>query len=341
MQRIRQFIFREHTLVFLFCMAAITGPAISVLFANDLSQFPDANTYLGLAEFNFDQSPVRRFRVLVPFTAALLNFLFGGLFARLAPTYFTGDFGLPFSFFVINLLLMSYFGQLIYRYCRAYGLNAAFALGGVMVMLTGRYTHYLAGLPLVDSLFCVTVAWSLLGIKQKNTSMLLWAIFLGPFAKEAFIFIAPLIFFFSHISKKKLALYFILSGILVFGYRYIYELYEPSAVMSGLKADFYHVYLIPKFLPVLVSFYGVYKILSNLFLWALIPMLALIFIPGYVFKLWNNSGPVIKWFLVAVLLQMMLSVSVERMFYTAMPVLCLGFAMSANLLKKEYSEPEK
>lgn len=314
---------------------------MSVLFANDISQFPDANTYLGLAEFNFDQSPVRRFRVLIPFAASLLNYLFGGIFSRLAPTYFTGDFGLPFSFFVINLLLMSYFGQLIYRYCRAYGLNIAFALGGVMVMLTSRYTHYLAGLPLVDSLFCVTVAWVLLGIKEKNTVMLLWAIFLGPFAKEAFIFIAPLIFFFSHISKKKLTVYFLLSGVLVFSYRYIYEMYAPPVFMSGFKADIYHIYLIPKFLPVLFSFYGVYKILSNLFLWILVPVVALAFTQGYLSKLWSDSGRVIKWFIVAVIIQMLLSASVERMFYTAMPVLCLGIAMSANLLKKEYFQREK
>ncbi len=341
MQRIRRFIFREHTLVFLFCMAVITGPAISVLFAFDLSQYNDCHTYLGLAQFDFDQSPVRRFRVLIPFAAAGLNYLFGGVFGKLAPSYFTGDFGLPFSFFAINTCLMSYFGLLIYRYCKAYGLSVFMALGGTLVMLTGRYTFYLSGLPLVDSLFCVTVAWTLLGIKVKNTPMLLWAIFLGPFAKEAFIFIAPLIFFFSHISKKQLALYFLLSGILVFGYRYLYELYTPPVFMSGLKADLYHIYLIPKFLPVFFSFYGVYKIVSNLFLWILVPVLAWIFIPGYTAKLWSGSDKVIKWFVVSVFVQMLLSVSVERMFYTAMPVLCLWIAMSANLLKKVYIQPEK
>lgn len=341
MQRIRHFIFREHTLVFLFCMAAITGPAISVLFAYDLSQFNDCHTYLGLAQFDFDQSPVRRFRVLVPFTAALLDFLFGGVFGKLAPTYFTGDFGLPFSFFVVNLFLMSYFGLLIYRYCKAYGLNTFMAVGGVLVMLTSRYTFYLTGLPLVDSLFCVTVAWALLGIKEKNTPMLLWAIFLGPFAKEAFIFIAPLIFFFSHISKKKLALYFLLSGALVFSYRYVYELYAPPVFMSGLKADLYHIYLMPQFMSVLFSFYGVYKILSNLFLWILVPLLAWICIPGYTSRLWTGSDKVIKWFVVSVFVQMLLSVSVERMFYIAMPVLCLWIAMSASLLKKVYLQQEK
>lgn len=341
MHRIRQFIFHEHTLVFIFCLAVITGPAISVLFAYDLSQFNDCHTYLGLAQFDFDQSPVRRFRVLMPFAAAGLNYLFGGVFGKLAPTYFTGDFGLPFSFFFINTLLMSYFGLLIYRYCRAYGITTYMAAGSVLVMLTSRYTIYLSGLPLVDSLFCVTVAWSLLGIKEKNTPMLLWAIFLGPWAKEAFIFVAPLIFFFSHIDKRKLALYFMLSGVLVFSYRYIYELYAPPVFMSGLKADIYHIYLAPQFMRVLFSFYGLYKILSNLFVWILIPVLAWMFIPGYTSKLWRGSDKVIKWFVVCVFVQMLLSVSVERMFYTAMPVLCLWIGMSANLLKKVYIRPEK
>lgn len=328
-------------MVFVFCLAVITGPAVSILFAFDLSQFNDCQTYLGLANFDFDQSPIRRFRVLIPFAASLLNSIFGNVFDKFAPSYFTGDFGLPFSFFIINATLMSYFGLLIYRYCQAYGLRPVIALAGVMVMLTSRYTIYFSALPLVDSLFCVTVAMSLLGIKEKNTTMLVWAIFLGPFAKEAFIFIAPLIFFFSHISKKKLALYFILSGILVFSYRYIYELYAPPTELSGLEADLYHIYLVPKFIPVLFSFYGIYKIFSTLFIWALIPLVAFVAVPGYLKKLWQNKDKTILWFMVSIVFQMLLSVSVERMFYIAMPVLCLLVAVSINNLINIYVRREK
>lgn len=341
MQALRNYIFREYNLVFLFCLAVITGPAIAILFAFDLSQATDCYSYLGIADFNFEQSPVRRFRVIIPFTAALLNKVFGAIFVKLAPTYFKGDFGLPFSFFIVNSMLMSYFGVLIYRYCKAYGLAHVVALLGVLVMLTCRYTSYLAALPLVDSLFCVVVAMSLLGIKERNTPMLIAAIFVGPFAKESFIFIAPLIFFYGHINKGKQLVYLALSGALVFSYRYIYELYAPAMHFSGLKADLSHIYRIPVYIKSLLSFTGFYKMFSNLFVWTLIPLLAYLYVPGYFKTWWKQKDYLFLWFMLSVMLQMLLSGSLERMFYISMPALCLWVAVSANELKKQYMTAEK
>ena len=84
--------------VFFFCFAVLFGPAITVLFANDLSQFTDCNTYTALANFNFEQSAVRRYRVIIPFLASGLNAIGGDLFNKLSPSYFVGNFSLPFSF---------------------------------------------------------------------------------------------------------------------------------------------------------------------------------------------------------------------------------------------------
>ncbi len=341
MQAIRRFLLREHNLVFLFCMAVMTGPAIAILFAFDLSQTKDCYTYLGLAQFDFDQSPVRRFRVIIPFAAAALNKVFGGIFSKLAPSYFRGDFGLPFSFFVINISLMSYYGVLIYRYCKAYGLPTVISILGLLVMLTCRYTSYTAALPMVDSLFCVVVAMVLLGIKEQHAAMLITAIFLGPFAKEAFIFIAPLIFFYSHIDKRKLIAYFLLSGILVFTYRYVYERYAPAQVVDGLRADLYHFYLIPTYAKTLLSGMGLYKMASNLFVWLAVPVAAYVFIPGYLKAAAKRVEGIWLWFMASVVLQMVLSGSLERMFYISMPVLCLWVAATANELKKQYAGREK
>jgi len=341
MQAIRSFLLREYNLVFLFSMAIMVGPAIAVLFAFDLSQTKDCYTYLGLAHFDFDQSPVRRFRVIIPFIAAALNEVFGGVFAKLAPSYFKGDFGLPFSFFLINISLMSYYGVLIYRYCKAYGLSIFISLLGLLVMLTCRYTLYTAALPMVDSLFCVVVAMVLLGIKEKNTAMLIPAIFLGPFAKEAFIFIAPLIFFYSHINKWKQVVYFLLSGMLVFSYRYVYELYVPLEGVTGIQADLFHITQIPQFAKTLFGFNGVYKIVSNLFVWILVPVAAYVLIPGYFRQSLKRVETVWLWFMASVVLQMVLSGSLERMFYISMPVLCLWVGATANELKKQYMTAEK
>lgn len=341
MQAIRRFLLREHNLVFLFCMAVMTGPAIAILFAFDLSQAKDCYSYLGLAHFDFEQNPVRRFRVIIPFAAAALNKVFGGVFSKLAPSYFKGDFGLPFSFFLINISLMSYYGVLIYRYCKAYGLSTIISLLGLLVMLTCRYTSYTAALPMVDSLFCVVVAMVLLGIKEKNTGMLITAIFLGPFAKEAFIFIAPLIFFYSHINKWKQVAYFLFSGILVFSYRYVYELYVPLQGVTGMQADLYHFTQIPKFANTLFGFMGVYKVVSNVFVWLAVPIAAYLLIPGYFKASVKRVEGLWLWFMASVVLQMLLSGSLERMFYISMPVLCLWVAASANEFKKQYMTVEK
>jgi hypothetical protein len=341
MHRIKAWLLRENTLVFFFCLAAISGPAMATVFAFDISQAPDCNSYMGLANLDFHQTAVRRFRVIVPFAAGGLNYLLGGVLNKLAPVYFKGDFGLPFSFFIVNSLLTAYFGLLIYRYCKAYGVGVYMALLGTLVMLTCRYTAYIAGLPMVDSLFCVVVAMSLLGIKERNTSILVWAIFLGPFAKESFIFIAPIIFFFSHIPKRKLFIYFLLSGILVFSYRYVYELYAPPTIVSGLAADLYHLNNLVREIPHLLSFKGFYKLASNPGLWAMIPVLALLFCKGFWTRFCEQAGAYMLWFMISVMVQVLLSGSFERMFYISMPFWAVLIAISSNELKKLYMSKEK
>jgi len=315
-------------------MAVILGPAIATLFAFDLTHYPDCRTYLGLADFNFNQSPVRRYRVIIPFTAAVINYIAGGIAGKFAPSYFVGNYSLPFSFFIINTMLTAYFGVLIYQYCKAFGIDKVSSLVGTLVMLTCRYTAPIAALPLVDSLFCVVIALSLLGIKRKNTSMLLWAIFLGPFAKEAFIFIAPLIFFFSHIPKKKLLLFFLLSGILVFTCRYLYDLHTLHPATGGLRADLYHLYRIKSSVRKLFTISTILKLLLTIGFWLLAPILAAFSQKSWLTGMLRQLDKYLIWFMVSVVLQMLLSGSMERMFYLAMPLICVIVGFSIEQLKK-------
>ncbi len=324
----------EHLLVFGFCLAVIAGPAISALFANDLTYYPDCKTYLGLAHFDFNQSPVRGYRVIIPFAAAAINYISGGIFARLSPSYFNGDFSLAFSFFVINSFLTASAGLFIYRYCKSFGTDKFSALAGTLAFLTCRYTAATAAYPLVDSLFLVVVTITLLGIKLKNTSMLVTAIFLGPFAKESFIFIAPLIFFFSHIPRLKLLFLFLLSGILVFSFRYGLDAYTLKPFASSFRADFMHMHLLKYNIRKLFSFYTLFKIIMNIGLWGLAPLICLGIRPAWGKELVKSFDKYLVWFLVSVLFQMLLSGSMERMFYLAIPLICVIIAFSIAELKK-------
>jgi len=335
-QGLKNILLKEHLLVFMFCIAVLTGPAVATLFQYDLSRFPDCATYLGLAHFDFHQNLVRRYRVLIPFTAAAINFLFGRIFGHISPSYFTGNYSLSFSFLVINMVLTAYFGLLIYRYCRAFGASKLSSIIGILVMLTCRYTIYMVAFPLVDSFFCVIVAWTLLGIKLKNTSMLVWAIFIGPFAKESFIFIAPLIFFFSHLGKGRMLLYFSISAVLFFGFRYIYDIYTMGDMNMDFRTDLGLFSGIFPNLKKLFSIYTLFKIIMNTGWWVAAPVFVLLVNPAWDKQLLASLDKYLVYFIASVLLQMLLSGSMERMFYLAMPVICVIVALSTDELTKLY-----
>ena len=189
----------ENLIVFLFCFAVLLGPAYSLFdsYNYDTVANPDIKTYLGLANFDFDQSPIRKYRVIVPFIASGIDFLFHPIFSKFAPNTFPGpDFSLCLSFLLVNCILMSIFGLLVYQLSKAFGCSRNATVVGLLSVLTCRWTMYIAGLPLVDSLYLVIIAMTLLGIKTKNTTLIVVTIFLGPWAKESFLFVAPLIFFF-------------------------------------------------------------------------------------------------------------------------------------------------
>ncbi len=331
---LKQILFKESVLVFGFCMAVLAGPCLSILFQNDLSQFTDCNTYLGLAQFDFEQSAVRRYRLIIPMLASALNYMGGSAFDHLAPTYYKGDFSLAFSFFAINSVIMAFFGLIIYKYCLSHGLSKVAALIGLVFVLSSRYTYYFAALPFVDSLFCLVIGLTLLGIKNRDSKMLICCIFLGPFAKESFIFIAPLIFFFGSIPKSRQLLYFTISGFAVFSYHCLYDYYYPPKIVGWLMAEMYHFYNFKYTLALLFSFYGAYKMLINIGLWIGLPLLAW-FVSEPFRKRFKSKWDVCKiWFLVSVLFQMLLSGSMERMFYLALPVFAVAIAMSFEGVKE-------
>ncbi|GAA4464638.1 hypothetical protein GCM10023093_15430 [Nemorincola caseinilytica] len=321
----------EYVLVFVFCLAAVHGPAFSLMDNFDLAGCVDCKTYLGLAQLDLDQSPIRRYRPIVPLLAGCINYVFGGVFKVLQPTSFNGDFGLSFSFYLVNCVLLSLWGVVIYRFGKAYGLRQLYALLGTLVMLTCRWTPYIAGTPLADSVYCLALGLALLGIKEGNERMLLASILIGPFAKESYLLMAPIVFFFGK-RKGRLTLYLALSGALVFGFRYLYDMAAGTPPGSGLAADVDHVNYIADNTRRLLSFHGAYDVLSNMGLWLLLPIIALVTVPGAGRELRVRIEPYMICFLLVIVLHMVLSSSFERMFYLSMPVLCMLTGVSIQLI---------
>jgi hypothetical protein len=325
--------FKENILLFLISFAILFGPAFALFdtYDYDMVANPDLKTYLGLAEFDFDQSPVRRYRVIVPFLASIVNTLFEPIFSRIQPWTFPGpDFSMCMSFFLVNSTLMSVFGVLLFRINLHFSVNKKAAFIGLLAVLTSRWTAYYAGLPLVESLYLVVMALLFYGILSKNNSIIILTIFLGPWAKESFIFVAPIIFFFAPLKKTKQTLYFLLSGIIVFSFRYFYDVTNQLQVMESIQKDINHVTNIQDAIKRLFSFHGIYEAFSVIGLWNL--LFIALFNKTIRHELAKHTPLFFIFFLVAVFIQAILSTELARMFYLATPILAIYITLIINQL---------
>ncbi len=321
----------ENVLVFIFCFAVIFGAAFALFdtYNYDVVANPDIKTYLGLANFDFDQSPIRKYRVIVPFIASGVNFILSPVFVLLKPQSFPGpDFSLCMSFLIVNTSLMSIFGTIIFRLCKSYGVTTVSAIVGVLSVLTCRWTSYMAGIPLVDSLYLVIIALTLLGIKTKQNTLITIAIFVGPWAKESFIFIAPLIFFYANINRYKQLLLFAFSFLIVFSFRYYYDISNQILVNESLSKDIAHVGQIIISLKRLFSFHGIYEMFSIVGFWGFL----FVFIKNKNIRtvLRSNTPIYIYIFLFIVLIHALLSTELARMFYIATPIIAVWIAIIFN-----------
>ncbi|AXP80611.1 hypothetical protein CJ739_1522 [Mariniflexile rhizosphaerae] len=332
----------NNLIVFLFCFAIIFGPAFALFDSYDYDTVanPDIGTYLGLAEFNFEQSITRKYRVIIPFLASGINYTFGGLFNILAPNTFPGpDFSMCFSFLIVNCIFMSIFGMLIYKLCKEFGASLLPAIIGLLSVLTCRWTSYLAGTPMVDSLYLIIIAATILGIKTKNSKLIILTIFIGPWAKESFIFIAPIIFFFSSINKWKQVLLFTISALIVFSFRYYLDMHSKPISGLGLDNAFNHMNNISISLKRLFSFHGVYEIISICGLWGI--LFIFLFKKSTRILLKQKTTFYMVIFLFVVLIHALLSVELARMFYIATPVIAIWFSLICENLISSYMAKNK
>ncbi len=326
----------KYLLVWFLSLAIVLGPAYT-LFDNynyDFVENPDIETYMGLASFDFDQSPVRRYRVLVPFAAAGVNFILSPILDRVQPWTFPGpDFSLGFSFLLVNSILVALCGLLVFQLCQQFGISVPGSILGSLSFLTCRWTAYAAGLPLVDSLYLLVIIMVLLAIKTRRDSLIILAIMLGPWAKESFIFIAPLIFFFHPMKKGKLLFWFVLSGAIVFSFRYAFDQLNGFSASESIQKDLGHFDQIGPSLQRLFSFHGLYEILSIIGLWG--AGFLLLIKKEFRISLKQLTPVYFYFFLGIVLVHALLSYDLARMFFLATPLLAVWYGKFADDLVKK------
>lgn len=228
--------------LFIIFLSVISGFAFGFADVYDHMSNVDVQTYVGLSEFNFDQHPVRRYRIIIPMLAAGIYYVFSPILSMLSPNDFPGDFARIMSFVIVNSVLMAIYAVLIFRIAATVVGKSKFwpAIIGVISVLTCRWTMLISGSALVDSLYLVVLGVLLLGILKQKYSLLVLAIYLGPWAKEAFIFFVPLLIFAERKYYIKLILHLILSGVLIFTFRYLFDHTIGAEFSESISRDLSH-----------------------------------------------------------------------------------------------------
>ena len=324
--------------VFILSLAIIQGISFTMMnnYTEPLS--PDALNYIEIAKGNFDQNPIQKYRIVIPLLAAGINYIVGDLFEKIKPWSFEGDFSLFVSFWIVNNVLTALFGVATFLLCRAYRSSIVASSVGLLALLTCRWTAYMAGLPLIDSLFCLVSVLALLGIKRKDNVLIVFCILLGPWAKESFIFVAPVIFFFASMNKFKQIGWFLLSGILIFTFRIYFDQYTGTTLVDSLQHDVAHLNRFYYAVSRLFSFHGLYEIFSVTGLWIFIPLYLMIKKAKRFKEQFKELDKFMYAYLVCVFVQAIVSTELARMFYQALPVLSVYIAMSVDSLLPSFKK---
>jgi hypothetical protein len=233
----------KHFFIYFFALSIIIGPAYNTYLNYDYTQNPDCNTYLSIADGNFeDQSLVRRYRILVPFAAKIISLPIENTYKKLWPTRESNQGPLRLGFFLINVVLMSTVGLSIYAYCKAYEISETGSiLAMTAVLVGGRWGNLFAAIPITDSLYLLTLCGTLYALKKENNLLLFTCIIIGPLAKESFLLMLPLIFFTSKYSKLKLCTWFCISIVIALGIRYQIDHMTSLSIDRSMHADLDHI----------------------------------------------------------------------------------------------------
>lgn len=211
-------------LAFLFFFAILIGPGYNTYVHYDFSHTSiDTKAYLNVANGNFkDATITHRYRVIVPFISKTVSYPIEFMYKKLWPHRSESSWPLQLAFFIVNSFILALAMLLLYHWLNMLNIGPKkkwIALLAVACVFMGRWYNYMAGLPLTDSLYILVIITTCIAIQQKSWSWTLLCIFLGPWAKESYLFVAPLLFFFGPMKWKQIP-FWLASGLLVFGARY-------------------------------------------------------------------------------------------------------------------------
>jgi hypothetical protein len=333
----------ENRVIFCLSVLLIAGLGMSVLFDFDLTRAVDQKSYWGMAYFDFNTSPHRKYRFVIPMLAAAVNWIIQSVAHIFNRNALAGDFSMKFSFYFVNCMICAMWCTLIFRYCRAYGIGRLGALFGLLTVVTNRWTPQHVGTPHTDLLFCLAIVCMLYGIRARKDVFIYAAIFLGPFSKESFLFSAPVLLF-SYWPKWKTVLWLGIAGALVFGSRYIIDTVTDHPPMQSIAAD-WGVVLSFWTQVVRLKIIGYWiEMFAGIGLWWLLPVAEKALLKRTPRTRRFLREPYIVVFLITMVFQIFLNGDYARMIYTLSPVYAVVIGFSVDRLYahwKNTREPER
>lgn len=325
---------RRWLLPWLLAVAALANLAYPMYVHYDFSHSLDTRSYLRMASGRFDSVNVtRRYRVLVPATAAAVAAPISRLYAHIWPQRPAGQWPLRFGFYLVNCLLLGAAGACWCNASRLAGAGATAAALAMLAVLSSRWAEYAAGLPLTDSLYLLVFALAYYGVRRGpgGGPALALALLLGPLAKESFFLLVPWLFWFGRPALAWARQLVALAA----GLAILFLVHQLIDSRLGIAADQSVTNALSHFENIRYSLHraaspkGFGELLSIFGLFTFIPPLALAWQQRSQATLSRSSmlGPAEISLLAIVVAHMLLSGDLGRMGYLAAPIFCTSLAL--------------
>lgn len=285
---------------------------------------PDMHSYLQMAEGDYDTSPIRRYRWIIPTICQ-------GVAAPIV--YFKPDLKSSFTrftFFVVNWLLMALSCTLLFLFLKSLKIQPHFAFLATLIILLSRWSIYFSAIPIVDSLYFFTLIAFCYGIVSHESKWLWIALLIGPIAKESFFLFFPLLYFAKNIKWKHRGLMVLTSLALFLISRTVIDALFMFQASESIEADLNHLNNITTSLKLLASPTGIKDVLMILGLaWGIL-LLGI--------KKWRTEVPPFLYAVIIIaLVHALLSTSVGRMLFLAFPFLAWALAKSMEHISQKWT----
>lgn len=318
---------KKYILLALIFGAILIGNSYTILDYYGAEHGVDCNDYMKMAQGDYNVSITRRYRVIVPFLAGSVYQLFN--------KEIYNEKILLCSFFLINTLIMLIASLFIYKLCIRHNITVLASVIGVISCISGRWAGYSTAHPLTDSLYLcmIVVFFYYIMIKEIYWQFLL--LFLGVLSKESFVFFLPLYLYFNP-SKWYLKLFVLfLTMVSFYAVRNTLDIQMGIDNMKSVSNAINHFENFVYSFNLIFSLFGIAILLSVHNFFNLIILFGIKNKAELIRKSWNQIETPLKFIPIIILVHMLLSGTVDRMYFFSAPLFAVFIALLLDKLKLE------